>query len=334
MNEVVNWLLNSDPWVEYNTRVDLLGQSEQEPVVAVARKHMLEHPQIKGLLNETSCWRDQIVNGHKNAALPLHKLAFLADLGFTINDDKIAKIVDLILDHKDVNCVPQVLMNIPAHFGGTGENTWSWALCDAPIILYSLAKFGGGDNQSVKNGIKYLTSLIRENGWPCAVSYELRKFRGPGRKDDPCPYSTLIMLKLLSEVPELEDSDESHTGAEVLLNLWVKSRETHPYMFYMGTDFRKLKAPLMWYDILNVVETLSHFNWLHNDSRLIEMARLVELKADADGLYTPESEYKAWKGWDFGQKKVPSTWLTFIVLRMLERIRISAAPHSEQQYRT
>ena len=324
MNEVVNWLLNSDPWVEYRTRADLLGQSELEPAVAVARKRMLEHPQIKGLLNEVSGWGEQIVNSHKNAALPLHKLAFLADLGFMLKDREIAEIADLILEHKEANGVPQVLMNIPVHFGGTGDNTWSWALCDAPVILYSLVKFGAGNNQSVKNGIKYLTALVRDNGWPCTVSPELGKFRGPGRKDDPCPYATLIMLKLLSEVPELRNNDESHTGAEVLLDLWEKSRETHPYMFYMGTDFRKLKAPLIWYDIINVADTLSHFHWLRKDSRFIEMVRLVESKAGANGLYTPESEYKAWKGWDFGQKKIPSLWLTFIALRISERMQDKA----------
>ena len=320
MNETINRLLSGDPWVEYRTRVDLLCQSEQEPAVAAARNRMLEHPQIKGLMYEVSGWREQIVNSHKNASLPLHKLAFLADLGLTAKDKNIAEIVDLILEHKDANGVPQVLMNIPVHFGGAGENTWSWAICDAPTILYSLVKFGAGGNQFVKDSIKYLNSLIKDNGWPCAVSPELGKFRGPGRKDDPCPYATLIMLKLLSEVPELKNSNESHTGAEALLDLWEKSLETHPYMFYMGTDFRKLKAPLMWYDIINVIETLSCFDWLRKDSRLLEMVRLVESKADAAELYTPESEYKAWKGWDFGQKKAPSLWLTFIVLRMLKRM--------------
>ena len=30
MNEVSKWLLEGDPWVEYRTRVDLLGQPENE----------------------------------------------------------------------------------------------------------------------------------------------------------------------------------------------------------------------------------------------------------------------------------------------------------------
>ena len=48
-----------------------------------------------------------------------------------------------------------------------------------------------------------------------------------------------------------------------------------------------------------------------------EMTEIVRAKADNQGKYTPESEWKAWKDWDFGQKKQPSRWLTFLVLRML-----------------
>ena len=91
-------------------------------------------------------------------------------------------------------------------------------------------------------------------------------------------------------------------------------------MFYMGTDFRKLKAPFVWYDILHVLDVLSQLSWLRNDSRLKEMSDIIKSKADNEGKYTPESEWKAWKGWDFGQKKQPSRWLTFLVLRILGRI--------------
>jgi len=89
----------------------------------------------------------------------------------------------------------------------------------------------------------------------------------------------------------------------------------------MGTDFRKLKAPFVWYDILHVLDVLTQFSWLRNDSRLKEMSDIVKPKANNEGKYTPESEWKAWKEWEFGQKKQPSRWLTFLVLRILLRNR-------------
>ena len=42
-------------------------------------------------------------------------------------------------------------------------------------------------------------------------------------------------------------------------------------------------------------------------------------KAGADGRYTPESVWTAWKDWEFGQKKEPSPWLTLLVDRIERR---------------
>ena len=66
-----------------------------------------------------------------------------------------------------------------------------------------LVKFGLKNEPPVKAAIEYLAGLLRDNGWPCAVSKKLGKFRGPGRKDDPCPFANLVMLKVLSEIEEL-----------------------------------------------------------------------------------------------------------------------------------
>ena len=128
------------------------------------------------------------------------------------------------------------------------------------------------------------------------------------------------MLKALAQTPEWRDSPASRTGAETLLALWAQSREQHPYMFYMGSDFRKLKAPLIWYDILHVLEVLTQFPWLRDDDRLREMADVVRGKADEQGRFTPESVWKAWEEWDFGQKRTPSRWLTLLILRVLRRL--------------
>ena len=71
----------------------------------------------------------------------------------------------------------------------------------------------------------------------------------------------------------------------------------------MGTDFAKLKAPLVWYDILHVTEVLTQFPGCSEDKRLLEMLAVIEAKADAEGRFRAESVWKAWSDWDFGQKK-------------------------------
>jgi len=320
MDQSPVWLLGDPPWVEYRTRRDMLEQPEDDPVVQAARHAMLGHPQVQALLAELQGWPGYALTSHKQAGHPLHKLVFLADLGLRAGDPGMDTIIDRILEHRSKVGPFQILMNIPRHFGGSGEDQWAWALCDAPLLLYALLKFGLGGDPHVQQAIAYLAGLVRANGWPCAVSPELGRFRGPGRKADPCPYANLLMIKALAETVDCRDTLAIRTGAETLLFLWEHSREQHPYLFYMGNDFSKLKAPLVWYDILHVLDVLSRFTWLQGDSRLQEMGAIVRAKADGQGRFTPESVWKAWGEWDFGQKRVPSPWLTLVALRMLKRM--------------
>jgi len=319
MKEIIEWLLEGEPWVEYRTRIDLLEQSENESEVIRARKEMIDHPKIHLLLEELKNWPGIVLSSHKSAKQLFHKLSFIADLGLNRDDPSVNEIIEKIFEHKSDEGPFQLPMKISKHYGGSGSDEWAWALCDAPTIIYSLIKFGLGKDEQIQRAVIYLVDLVRQNGWPCAVSKELGKFRGPGRKDDPCPYATLGMLKMLSQLDEWKDRKEVHVGTECLLDLWQPSKERHPYMFYMGTDFRKIKAPLIWYDILHVLNVVSQFDWLIKDPRLQEMIEIVKSKANDEGKFVPESVWMAWKGWDFGQKKQPSRWLTFLILKMLKR---------------
>jgi hypothetical protein len=210
-------------------------------------------------------------------------------------------------------------MNIGAAHGGSGEDQLAWALCDAPVTLRALARMGWAEEPRLKAAVDYLVALRMERGWPCAVSKSLGGFRGPGKKGDPCPYATLVMLELLLELPSYRDSPAVSAGADCLLGLWERSRDEHPYIFYMGDDFRKLKAPLIWYDLLHVLEALSKVEGIRKDRRLGEMLDILQEKADARLLFTPESAYMAWKGQDFGQKKEASPYLSAIALGILSR---------------
>jgi hypothetical protein len=50
------------------------------------------------------------------------------------------------------------------------------------------------------------------------------------------------------------------------------------------------------------------------------MVQAITAQADAQGRYTAGSMYQAWKGWSFADKKHPSPWLTFLALRVCQRI--------------
>ena len=312
-------LLNSEAWLQYAVRLNLLNE-KKEDIIELKTK-ALQDEKITAWLKDIAEFHSILVSNHKNPDLPIHKLLFLLDIG--LDDTKeVQNAISEILKHKDENGVYQSLTNIPKHFGGSGEDTFGWCLCDAPLLLLALLQANVDYEKHIKQGVDYLASLFQNHGYPCSVSLELGKFRGPGRKADCCPYATLIMLKLFSEIPEYRDSELACDSAEGLLSLWESSLQSHPYMFYMGTDFRKLKAPAMWYDIISVAEVLSRFDSVKKDKRFLEMLSIIEDKQDQNGLFTPESIYQKLSGWDFGQKKAPSPYLTYLCTRILKRIEL------------
>lgn len=314
---IISWLPECEPYVEYAVRKNILKQNMDE--LRDLKSTVLSDMRIQKYLDDVADFNATLVTNHKNPDIPIHKLLFLLEVGLDTDIPQIDRAIQQIIKNKDENGIPKSMTNIPKHFGGSGEDTLGWALCDAPIMLYSLMKAGIDYDSQVRQGVEYIIGLHRDNGFPCAVSKELGKFRGPGRKDDCCPYATLIILRLLSVIPEYRQSELANSIINVLLDLWERSREQHPYMFYMGTDFRKLKAPALWYDIVSMADCLSYFEFARKDKRFDEMLTVIESKADPSNHFVPESVYLKCKDWDFGQKKEPSGWLTYLCIRILER---------------
>jgi hypothetical protein len=120
---------------------------------------MLADPKIKALLDELADWPGIVLNSHKSASQPFHKLSFIADLGLNIYDPPVKKIVQKVIEHQSKQGPFQLPMNIPVHFGGSGKDEWAWALCDAPVIVSSLIQLGMYDDpvqmrSNIRNGIR------------------------------------------------------------------------------------------------------------------------------------------------------------------------------------
>jgi len=275
---------------------------------------------VTEIIDELQNWPCYEITNHKKVDHPLHKLSFIAELGFHKEDKGIQNIINRILEHQSEEGPFQVLINIPIRFGGSGEPMMSWVLSDAPILLYSLIKLNkGARNSEIQKAIQHIADIISENGWHCIASKELGKFRGPGRKNDPCPYATMFSLKMLSLTDKNEFQREKSIGINTIFDLWERRKETKPYLFGMGTDFKKLKLPFVWYDILNLVDTLSRFENVHSEPIFRELLDIIRQKKTENG-YIPESIYLKSKPWDFGQKKIPSEYMTAIVQRIEKRV--------------
>jgi hypothetical protein len=326
---LTQWLLESDePWTRYRTLLDLLDRPEDDAEVQAARAEMLVHPRVQGLIAEAATWPGYALKRHNDAKHSLYKISTLADFGIRADDPGVAPVVDAVLAHQAPEGAFQTQIRLYKQFGGIDGQRWTWMACDAPTLLYALLAMGLEDDARVRRAVDHLVGLVEENGWRCVVAPELGKFKGPGRREDPCPIANVYALKALSQVPKLVDSPATRTGAEMLLRHWAHQKERKIYLFGIGTDFRKLKYPFVWYDVLHVVDVLSRFPFLHGDGRLREMVETITAQADEAGLeqggkegrYTASSMYRAWQGWSFADKKNPSPWLTFLVLRIQRRV--------------
>ena len=320
MDDRIDWLLTSDePWTRYRALVDLLELPGNSAEVEAARDEMLNHPQVQLLIEGASSWPGYALTRHNDAKHPIYKLSTLADFGIKVTDEGLREVVEAVLSHQSPEGAFESQIMIPRAFGGSGQESWSWVLCDSPTLLYSLLAMGLGETASTQRALDHLIGLVEENGWRCVASPDLGNFKGPGKRSDPCPIANVYALKALSQTKNTDGNHAAHTGTEMLLNHWQIRREKKFYLFGMGTDFSKLKYPFVWYDILHVVDVLSRFPWVHSDPRFIEMVETITTQADSQGRYTASSMYRAWKDWSFADKKHPSPWITFLVLRLQKR---------------
>jgi hypothetical protein len=290
---------------------------------APSASEVLEDERIAALFESLREWPGRELKTHKDVTHPIHRLAMLADLGFTVDDPGVRDIVDRVFATGSPEGPFEIVIQIPTRFGGTGAPMSTWTLCDATVVAYALLALGADrleGGEAVGRAVEHLADRVTDHGWECCAAESLGRFRGPGRKEDPCPYGTLYALKMLSQTPPGEYREAKASGIATVFDLWDRRRETKPYLFGMGSDFRKLKLPFVWYDVLAVLDTLSSFPEAIADPRFGELMEIVRSKKGESG-YTPESIYLRAKAWDFGQKKQASPWMNAVVERLESRVR-------------
>ncbi len=319
MVDAVDWMVESDePWTRYRTLLDLAGRPADDPDMRAAREAMVAHPQIQALVQQAAMWPGGPLKRHNDAKHTIYAISTLADFGLRAGDPGLAPVVEAVLAHQSAEGPFQSLVNIPQAFGGSGEDAWAWMACDAPTLVTALLRMGLGNDPRVQLALDHLIGAAQENGWRCLVAPELGKFKGPGKRSGPCPIANVYALKALAATGATE-VPAAQTGIEMLLNHWVHRGEVKHYLVGIGSDFRKLKYPFIWYNLLHVLDVLSRFPRALRDPRFQEMVGELVVQADARGRFTATSMYRAWKGWSFANKKAPSPWLSFLAVRIIQR---------------
>ncbi len=311
----INWLLTvEEPWVVYNTLLDLAGADADSAEVKVAYRAMQNHPRIAALTGDLETWPpDKPLSKAYDPKDSIWKLNTLADFGLRRDDKRIAAIAKRVLAAQAED---------GGFLHGGFDHTQSWHtrpyICISHVMTYALTRFGYLDDPRLQKAYEQLIAWQRlDGGW------HPNKLNLPGneREAEPsCPFGTVNVLRAIVVNPDLHQSDAATRAVEFLLDCWERRAEPYrPVGFGIGTTWDKVQYPFVQYQLLKTVDTLVQAPAAHQDPRFREMMERLKGKQDLEGKWTAESTNKPWSDFDFGQKKQPSAWITFLAARIIMR---------------
>ena len=309
----IDWLMNGQPFVKYRTLTDLLGRNRSDNEVVTVEKSITQDKLIKQILrkqNKDGYWGtpDDIYKWWPKKDTTFWLLGILADFGLIRDNKKIARACEYVFSTQHSK-------------GGFGCGPpYQPYDCYTGILTESLVKLGYTDDVRLKRTYEWLMQRQRRDG-----GFWCKDTGQPGRPrelEPSCAYGSLCVLGALALYPELKDSEISRRTIKFLLKCW-DNRGKIKYAGHdsqIGKGWEKLKYPFTDYRILKYLDILSQFDIAKNDKRMIEMIDLLVSKQDKAGRYYAESIHKVWSDFDFGQKELPSRWITFIVYRIIKRL--------------
>ncbi|MGY5875908.1 MAG: hypothetical protein RTU30_09195 [Candidatus Thorarchaeota archaeon] len=309
-----------ESYTVYNTLVNLMGVSRSKKSILELRQSIIEDESVQSLVEDlTTDWKDYLVKGHDKADYPPSLLLLLFDFGVEPDDfPKVSDLLSQMISLQDDEGRFLSLARFPKSEPSLGSN-----FCDTHIITEVLLRGGYGESTEVQNALALMTNSIDETSqglaWKCEPN-SVTGARGPGRKADLCPQVTLEALRVFPLLPKSKRPKKLLDTGRTLLKCWKRRKSERPYMFGHGSSFKKLRPPFFWYSIGEVVDTVSRYPELVKESSFEEMLAVILAKADDIGRFTPESVYRYFKTWSFGQKNEWSPWMTYYIYRILKRL--------------
>jgi hypothetical protein len=307
------WLLGGEPWTLYRTLLDLRGLENSDGRVVTAQKGVFKHELVRRILDKRN------KDGYWGVPKDIHTwwprrdttfwlLPVLADFGFTIEDRRIATACEYVFSTQ-------------LESGGFGWDPPNKpGDCHSSIIIESLAKLGLLNDPRLQKAYGWLVKRQRiDGGFWCKDTGQIG---GPREREPSCALAATFALGALAQNPMIRNDEHAKKAADFLFQCWV-NRGKVKYAGHdskIGTDWEKLKYPFTDYKILKFLDVLSQFDFVRPRLRKSEILNLLLSKQDDKGRFTPESIIKVWSDFDFGQKELPSRWITLLSLRILKRV--------------
>ena len=311
------WLLQSNPWTTYRTRLDLFDEPKDSPRVVQAKNQLLQHKKIVQLIAEASNWFPVSYTRHNDAKISHYKLRMLADFGLTVTDKNIHDIVIKATTHVD-NGLFSFRQELPEKGKGFAKpnpmsNEWHALPCDAPLITSILLSLGHKSDDVLQTIDIIKEKWSRAQGWFCHFFFVESMFK---KLQIGCPMTGLMALEVFSQIPELRESVYAQNAYEPIR--FHRDYGKSIYYFGRSKKFWTFKYPFVWYNALYLAFVLSRFEFLKQENLVKELIHWIIDSQDENGRFKPTSMFMIYKDWDFGNKKEPSPWMTYLCCRILK----------------
>jgi len=321
----IDWLLEKDnPSVRYFTLTDILGKTEDDPVVKKTKKKIMKIgvvPKILDRQEDGGYWgnpRDFYIRSKYKGTV--WQLIILAEYGVDVRNRRIKKACEFIF-----KCSQDIIsggFSYRSSKTGIGGSHNGVIPCLTGNMVWSLIKFGYLEDIRVKHAIECITNYQRfddgrdksPKGWPYD-NFE----RCWGRHT--CHMGAVKALKALVEIPANKRSSDVKNiikkGAEYMLKHHIYKR-SHNLNIISKPEWIKLGFPLIWKtDSLEMLEILTRLGY--RDKRMQEALDLLISKQDGQGKWKLESTFNGRFLVNIEKKGKPSKWVTLNAIRTLRK---------------
>jgi hypothetical protein len=314
-DEIIQWLIESDPWTSYQTRKNLLHEKITPSIEKQYRKEIITNTKIQCLINELHNYFPELATRHTDSKLSHYKLRMLSDFGLS-KDDGLDKIIHEVESHQNNNLY-SIRQKLPLKDADQSIE-WNALPCDNPLLLYALQKLGV-ENISISSQIELLKEKWETPiGWFCSLPFVNGQFK---KEQIGCPMAGMLALEVFSINDDLKESKYSQNAYKTIMHHYEIGKSI--YYFGRGKKFHTFKYPYVWYNALYMADVLTRFEFTKKDQLVKDLIKWIKDNADHQGKYYPTSIFLEYKEWDFGNKKKASPWITYLCYKILEQYNCS-----------
>lgn len=322
----VRWIHDSpEPYARVVALRDLLGRSRDDRELASAHGEVLAHPAVLALIGTLPSRVTPTSADHHSPLFLPNRLNLLADMGVRRGDfERVDALLEALADTQDG------AGRFTPRTGPSSGHANVSPRCEHNAVTETLLRFGLGADERVARGaarvVADLSTGAQGRGWCCVP--EKRSLRSRLTKLDICPQIDLEGLRSAAAAGATPAGGLLE-AARTPLELWKRRSDERPYRFGHGYQFKTVRWPSFWYDVLRVVDTVGRFPelWRGPDARASDTQAIAELAAcliaynvDTDGRVTPRRVHRGYEGFSFGNKDAASAFATAQVLAALARV--------------